>query len=373
MAATQQAYETDVSPRDGTRQLAVLNRIARIATADIELRPMLQRIVDALHQAYGWEFVACASVDRAQHRFVCEALHSDLPSEIAVGYTRALGTGVVGEVALTGHAIDLDDVGGHENFLDTLHGTRSELCVPVLHQGEVLAVLNVESQRGSAFRGQRVLLETVAEQIAGVIAIARLHAELRRRAELFQTASELSRAALEAASFELALDRIAEFIRDRFELELTGIFVANHAGQLVLRARAGASCLSEPLGQAWTLDRGIVPRAFRTGETQYVPDVALDPDYVTGNANVRCELAIPIRLQGRLLGVINLESARPDSFGGDNRPMLEALAAQVAGAIHLAELAQRQVETNRLLEQRTAELQSANAQLRHANLALEQL
>ena len=358
---------------ESARQLALLNDIARIATQDIELRPMLQRIVDELHRAYGWEFVSCVSVNHVENRFVCEALHSDVPTEVEVGYSRALGSGIVGEVASSGHTIDLDDVRGQDNFIDTLHGTRSELCVPACHQGVVLAVLNVESRRPAAFHGQRALLETVAEQIAGMIAIAKLHRELGRRAELFQTASELSRAALEVDSFEHTLERIAVFIRDRFALELCGIFVAGEDGSLTQRARAGETDLSGFLGKRWTLDRGIVLRAFRTGVAQYVPDVSLDPDYVAGSPRVRCELAVPIRLQGRLLGIINMESADAGSFEGDNRTMLEALAAQVAGAIHLAGSARRMAEVNRLLEQRSLELQSANAQLRHANAALEQL
>ena len=373
MAASDDTVRSETATNDAARQLAVLNRIARIATEDIELRPMLQRIVDALHQAYNWEFVACVSVNNAENRFVCEALHSDVPSDIDVGYSRELGSGVVGEVAQTGRTIDLDDVRGHANFFDTLHGTRSELCVPVWHKDEVLAVLNVESERVGAFRGQRTLLETVAEQIGGVIAIARLHQEIRRRADLFQTASELSRAAQEVDSFEHTLERIAIFIRERFDLELCGIFVAGPDGQLTLRARAGDSPMADMLGRLWPFDRGVVIRAFRIGEPQYVPDVSLDCDYVVGNPRVRCELAIPIRLQGRLLGVINMESARSDSFVGDNRLMLEALAAQVAGAIHLAGSARRLAEMNRLLEQRSLELQSTNAQLRHANSALEKL
>lgn len=160
--------------QDAMRQLAILNRIARIAVEDMELRPMLQRVVDTLAEEFQWEFVACAGIDAANHEFVCEAMHSELETDIVVGYRRALGSGVVGECAITGRTIDIDDIRDHPNFVDTLHGTRSELCVPVMHKGEVLAVLNAESRRVGAFRGQRVLLETVADQIAGVIRAARL-------------------------------------------------------------------------------------------------------------------------------------------------------------------------------------------------------
>jgi len=107
-----------------------------------------------------------------------------------VGYRRVLGSGVVGECALTGRTIDVDDTGTSPNFVDTLHGTGSELCVPVVHRGEVLAVLNAESRRTGAFRGQRALLETVADQLAGVIRAARLLEELQQAHVRLQQAYE---------------------------------------------------------------------------------------------------------------------------------------------------------------------------------------
>jgi len=162
------------------RQLATLNRIARIAVQDLALRPMLQRIVDILHEEFGWEFVACASIDASAGNFVCEAVRSTVETDVVVGYHRALGSGIVGECAQTGRTIDVDDTREHPNSVDTLHGTRAELCVPVVHDGEVLAVLNAESRRVGAFRGQRALLETVADQIAGAIRIANLLDNLQR-------------------------------------------------------------------------------------------------------------------------------------------------------------------------------------------------
>ncbi len=179
------------------RQLATLNRIARIAIQDLALRPMLQRIVDILHEEFGWDFVACASVDLVDGMFRCEAVRSSVPTEIQVDYQRALGSGVVGRCAERGETIEVDDARDFPGFIDTLGGTRSELCVPVVHDGEVLAVLNAESRRAGAFRGQRALLETVADQIAGMIRVAQLldslqqaNAQLR---DAYARVEELSR------------------------------------------------------------------------------------------------------------------------------------------------------------------------------------
>lgn len=163
------------------RELALLNDIAVAATDDLALRPMLARIVTAMHHGFGWEFVACIRIDRARDCFVCEAVATTLPTEVHVGYSRPLGSGVVGEVAATGRAIVIDDVTTWPNYVETLPGARSELCVPAIYRGEVVALLNLESPRPAAFRDQVGLLTTVAEQVAGAIASARLFDEVSDR------------------------------------------------------------------------------------------------------------------------------------------------------------------------------------------------
>jgi diguanylate cyclase (GGDEF)-like protein len=167
-----------VDPR--TAQLEILNEVARIATLDLELRPMLQRITDALATKFDWEFVALVTIDKERGVFVCEALTSVAPTSVFVGYTRELGSGVVGQVAATAKAILIDDVQFSPNYVETLQGARSELCVPVCHHGGIVAVLNLESTRPAAFHDQLPLLTGVADQIAGAIASGQLYAQLQK-------------------------------------------------------------------------------------------------------------------------------------------------------------------------------------------------
>jgi diguanylate cyclase (GGDEF)-like protein len=197
------------------RQLETLGRIARIVGQDLALDPLLQRIVDALAAEFDWEFVACAVIDPGRGEFVCRALHSRLRSDVTVGYRRALGSGVVGECAATGRSFDIDDTRGHPNFVETLDGTRSELCVPVLHDGRVLAVLNAESLRVGAFRGQLPLFQTVASLVAGIVHAAGLLEQLQHANRQLQDAYR----ALESTSRTDALTGIAN--RRRFDFWLT--------------------------------------------------------------------------------------------------------------------------------------------------------
>src|ERR1700733_1882858 len=113
--------------------LALVNDIARIALRYMDLRPMLQHVVQALKQHLRCELVDCSGLDLHTHSFVCEAVECDVSSAIEVGYTRPMGIGVVGEVAATGRALSISDTRKHPNYVEILPGSRSELCVPVTH------------------------------------------------------------------------------------------------------------------------------------------------------------------------------------------------------------------------------------------------
>jgi diguanylate cyclase (GGDEF)-like protein len=343
-----------------TEHLEILNEIARIATTDLALRPMLQRITDALARTYGWEFVACISIDAARGRFVCEALSSVTETGVHVGYSREVGSGVVGEVALTGRPILLDDVRTHTNYIDTLPGTLAELCVPVRHQGETVALLNLESPRAGAFRDQLPLLQTVAEQVAGAIASARLHEELQRRARLLEMVGEVSKAAMDAGELNLLLERVVTYLHARFPLLLTDAFLVDaEAGKITHTSHAGMLERPGGRGSPWPIGIGVVGRALRTGEPQLVPDVTVDADFVRMNEATVAEYAVPIRYRDRLLGVLNLEADHAEVFSAENQTVFRTIAGQVAGAIHMAAMNQ--------------ELEAANEGLREANRRLERL
>jgi len=358
----------------GERQLALIHHVARIATQSLPLRGKLQRIVEALKEHIGCEFVACAYTDLQVSRFTCEALASDLPTDIHVGYNREFGSGVVGQVAGDGQAMNIADVSFHANYVETLPGTRSELCVAVRHDGAVMAVLNCESVQLDAFNGLTDLLETVAEQVAGVIASARLNEEQHRRVELLGMTSELSRLALEADSLNECLQRIVEFVRARFDLVNCALLAFDAEKEtLRLSALIGQTVFAPRCGQDWPLGLGVIARALRTGEPQLIPDVSTDPDYVMGDPAVAAEFVLPIRFHGALLGLLNLEASHADRFNESNRLILLALTEQVAGTIHLASTNQRLREINRLVEEKSAALLQANARLREMNTQLERL
>ena len=347
------------------RSLEVLNEVARIATLDLELRPMLQRITDTLAAKFDWQFVALVSLDLERGVFQCEALSTSVETSVYVGYSRPLGSGVVGEVAAQGKPVLIDDVHAYPNYIETMPGARAELCVPVHHHGRTVAVLNLESTRPAAFSGQLELLERVADQIAGAVASAQLYEELKVRARLMEMMSEVSRTALQATDLQELLDRIARYIHERFPLELASIVMYDPAREELVHTTTAGDAFVAP-AQRWPVDLGVIGRCIRTGTTQLVPDVTVDPEYVSVNARVAAELVVPIRFHDRILGVLDLESSAPDVFTPANVLAFEAFADQVAGAIHLASVNERLADTTRQLESKTSALEDANEHLASA-------
>jgi diguanylate cyclase (GGDEF)-like protein len=354
------------------QQLAIINEVARIALLDLELRPMLQRVIEALSSKFGWEFVAVVTIDSERGVFTCEAVTSRYPTVIDVGYCRAIGTGIVGEVALTGCPILVDDVRRFPNYVETTSGVLSELCVPVKQGDRVIAILNLESSRYAAFQDQLELLTTVADQVAGAIANARLYEEVVTRASHMEMMSELSRAALEAGELQLVLDRVVNYIDEKFELCVESVMLLSDDGQLFEIAAHSRRTPIEAASGTWPVS-GIAGRAVRSGQPQLVLDVTTDPDYIEIDPSVVAEFALPIRFQDRILGVMNLEASDVRTFSPDNVRVLQTLADQIAGAIHLASLNQRLLETNRLVQQKSQELELVNEELVMANRMLHRL
>ena len=330
--------------------LALLNELARITTEDLELWPMLQRITDTLSSRLGAELVSLVRIDRVAGRFVCDAVTSSLPTEVKVGYSRELGSGVVGLVAESGKAVLLDDVRSFPGYVETLPGVASELCLPIQHRGEVVALLNLESLRPGAFRDRMPLISAVAEQVSGAIVSARLYEETRRRALFLEAMSEVSRTALASGELRDVLGRVARFVQERFGLSLAAIVVANEAGtEWEHRAIALRPGLTMPARKRWPVTAGIVGRAIRTGEPQLVFDVSKDPDFFGLDANITCEYAVPLRFQGRVLGAFNVECEDRETLQSENLLLFRTIAEQIVGRIELALVNQKLQDANREL------------------------
>jgi sigma-B regulation protein RsbU (phosphoserine phosphatase) len=109
--------------------------------------------------------------------------------------------------------------------------------------------------------------------------------------------------------------------RERSELELAGVRGCTVHGK-GHRLRVGTD--------------GLVGYVAVTRQMRYAPDVTLDPYYMPCEPDVRSEVAIPLQLEGELVGVFTASHCKVDAFSSEQLRLLQGLCAHVAAAVHNA-------------------------------------
>jgi sigma-B regulation protein RsbU (phosphoserine phosphatase) len=106
---------------------------------------------------------------------------------------------------------------------------------------------------------------------------------------------------------------------------------------------------------------GVTGTAAATGQPFRVGDVSKEPKYINAIDGVQSEMAVPLLLQGKCIGVLDIQSNRLDYFTPDQQSILTLLATRLAIAIENARLFERvraQADTLLLLNEVSREMSS---------------
>lgn len=98
------------------------------------------------------------------------------------------------------------------------------------------------------------------------------------------------------------------------------------------------------------LGKGVTGRVALRRTAIRLPDVSQDSEYIPTHATVRSELAVPLLLKGKCIGVLDFQSHRPNYFSRDQQDVLVLLASRLASAIENARLYERTVEQTETLQ-----------------------
>ena len=205
-------------------------------------------------------------------------------------------------------------------------------------------MLECDSDRPDDFPPEDVvLLEALASQLAIVIENARLMQAERSRSRRLATVTEIARNVTSILDLNELLRVTTELLASRFGYRSVGIMLRDPADDEWLVMAAGNDGADHiPNGVRYRISAGMTGRAVTTGLTQLSNDVSTNPYFVQGpGMNTRAELDVPLKVGGRVLGVLGIESEQPDVFTEDEVPFLETLADQIAVAIENARLVER--------------------------------
>jgi phosphoserine phosphatase RsbU/P len=227
---------------------------------------------------------------------------------------------------------------------------RAALVIPLFRRGEVFGAIEcLDKHGGEAFSDADFdRLDVAVDQIAFALDSVLLLEETERRALEKEVLLEVSKSLSGRLDLDDVIEAIFAGLREVVNYDAAAVYLVNRATQ----ALGLVSSIGYPEGSddAFRIQvgQGIVGWVAKTGEPVIVPDVKRDPRYVVARSATRSELAAPLRVGGRTIGVFNLESDHDDAYHEGHLELLSAFAAQAAVAVERAQLLRDLVERRRL-------------------------
>jgi sigma-B regulation protein RsbU (phosphoserine phosphatase) len=181
------------------------------------------------------------------------------------------------------------------------------------------------------------MLRLIAGRVAAAIDNARLHRRTDRQYRTIKTLTTISQELSAILDLDKLLGRVASSVRSLINYDAFSILMIDDAKQCLrhrfsMRYDQRVNLDNIPLG------KGITGAAAMSRQTIRVDNTTEDPRYIASHPGIRSEMAVPLAVQDRVIGVLNLESERPGYFTEDHARTMEILATSVAVAIENAGL-----------------------------------
>lgn len=294
-------------------QLEIISDIVKATTSLENLQSLLPRIASAISERMGYYHVGIFLVDENREYAVLRAANSPGGQRmLARGHKLKVGqTGIVGYVTAIGAPRIALDVGTDAAYFDNpdLPATRSEAALPLIIGDQVIGALDVQSIQPNAFKEEDIrLLRTLADQIAVAIQNARVYESLQELLEKSQKASTV-------------------YIQDAWRI------LQADGGNIGYKAS----------------DKEVAP-LLRPWLTPYNRKALVEKQTVA-ESGMNAALAVPIRLRGEVIGVLDIHTPSEHEWDDDEVDIAEAVAERLSLALEtslLLKATQRRAEIERL-------------------------
>jgi len=211
--------------------------------------------------------------------------------------------------------------------------------LPMRHRGRLFGIWAARGVPASVATPEvTALLAQIGQEAAALIARRRKWRKLRREANENAVLLAISRKVGASLNLNRVLQTIIDSLRD--------VLICDHATIFLIDHRTGAiqyevfSGIDEQLLNTLHLNvgKGISGWVAKKGRSIIIPDVHKDPRYVEASPATQSEMAVPLKVGNKVIGVFNLESNKLNAFSRRDVRLLEAFASQAAMAIQKAQL-----------------------------------
>jgi serine phosphatase RsbU (regulator of sigma subunit)/putative methionine-R-sulfoxide reductase with GAF domain/anti-sigma regulatory factor (Ser/Thr protein kinase) len=360
-------------------QLNLVRKVSAQIANFTDLDELCRQVTRLIQQTFNYYYVAIFTIEPGQTLLSFRS-NTGLPTRRRGRKSQVfeveIGQGVVGVAAKTGNEILSNDVSQEPRFRSIigLPETQSEVAIPLKIDERVLGVLDIQSNKLNAIHPNDLLvLRALADTIAVAIEGTRLYSDLNKKVDQLSVMSAVGRTITSTIDLRWMMTEVVRLLHRKFGYPHVHLFTV-HPNRRQVRYGAGSGTKSTALeGYVLDLDDpdGMIPWVARNGKIILANDVSREPRYRPTPfppANTRSELTVPLIFNKQVMGVLDIQSDRLNTFDEDDRVLFEGLADYIAAAIHNAGLYQSE-----LWRRQVADSLREVAGLLSANVSLDQV
>jgi signal transduction histidine kinase len=320
------------------RRQETVRSVVETFSAELELQPLLESILRNACELIGAEHGTIGLVDLERDLVRTAAGYHMPPGEAGAEMPR--GVGLAGVVLERGEPVVLERYGDLPHPTQPGLADHSVIGMPIVWSGRMIGFLGVGTGTARLGPEQAETLALFARPAAIAIANAQRYEDERLRGDRMALVARVGRLVTGNLRLDELLQRAADDIHELLGCPHLAIPLIDpeEPGTLVLTVKGGPYKNRIPGEYRIPITQGLMGEAARTRRTVLANDVTADPRYLPtpGGAPSRAELAVPITLSERVLGVVNVE--RDEPFCDEDAAIVEIIADQLAVAIENARL-----------------------------------
>jgi sigma-B regulation protein RsbU (phosphoserine phosphatase) len=335
--------------RERSELLDFLLEVSAATSETLDLDRLLANVGDIVKKVVDCELFAILLYNERSQDLRIRFAVGHRP-EIVDNLILTLKDGITGAAASLLEPVLVGDVRNDPRYLSSIDAVRTELAVPMIARRKLVGVIDVQSTRLNAYTEyDRTLLRLIASRVAIAIDNARLYRRVDRTNRTLRTLSAISSEISSILDLDELLAKISTSVRGLINFDAFSILLVDEE-QKALRHRFSirydqlVNIDNIPLG------KGVTGAAAECREAVRVQDTSKDPRYIASHPGIRSEVAIPLIVRDRVVGVMDLENDRAGFFTDEHVRTLTLLAPQIANSLENARLYQEVADRERRME-----------------------
>ncbi len=333
--------------------LALMAESAHLLNSSIEYEDVLNNVLQLLAQAVNAEGAMVYRYDPGSDELRGRFFYGNEDSQRMVFKK---GQGFVGWVAENLEAVISNDPQNDERYIELEDPgefkIKTILCYPLTLRGEFFGVIEALNARGGCFdQSDLDTFEILSDQIAVAIHNARLYHRAKRQAIETKTLFQINCEIMSSLNLDEVLNQILTALKNVVDFHAGGVYLIDETNEEVESITSiGYDKILAP-DLHLKLGQGIVGNVATSGIAEIICDVSKDKRYISARPETKSEIVIPIRLDHKMVGILNLEHDDLDAFTVKDRDLLMAFSGLAGVSIERARMHRYMLEQKKLDEQ----------------------